>query len=143
MQPGRIAQEAHNHFCVFVPFCGDTSSSVAANQSFTVMSQLPVTSVRPSGEKATAATRESWPVNVARSWPVFGSQSFMVLSSPPVATVLPPGEKATAETSNLCPTSSTNCCAVVTSQSFIVLSLLALASFFASFEKATDRIPSL
>jgi hypothetical protein len=59
---------------------------------------LPVSTRRPSGEKATLNTRPQWPENVRSSSPVSASQSFAVLSELPVTTRPPSGEKATLVT---------------------------------------------
>src|SRR5205807_6230949 len=59
------------------------------SQSLTVLSQLPVASVCPSGESAIAKTRDEWPESVASSESVLSSQSFTELSWLPETRVLP------------------------------------------------------
>ena len=57
-----------------------SSFPLARSQSFSVLSQLPESAVRPSGAMATLITSSECPVKVRSSFPVARSQSFSVLS---------------------------------------------------------------
>jgi hypothetical protein len=71
-----------------------TSLPVATSHSLSVLSMLPDSAVRPSGENATERTELSCPVKV-RCAPVATCDSFNVVSELPESTVRPSGENAT------------------------------------------------
>lgn len=73
-------------------------STAGMSHNRTSRSQLPDTSVRPSGLYPTDDTSPVWPSGVVRLLPDFTSHSLIVLSSLPEATVLPSGLKATEDT---------------------------------------------
>ena len=60
-----------------------SSFPLARSQSFSVLSVLPESAVRPSGAMATLAPQPECPVKVRSSFPLARSQSFSVLSSAP------------------------------------------------------------
>src|SRR6185437_9735098 len=78
------------------PACANsrTCSAVATSHARTVLSQLPETSVLPSGENATELTLPAWPWIVRRGWPLDTSHRWIVPSQHPEASVLPSGAKA-------------------------------------------------
>ena len=57
-----------------------SSFPLARSQSFSVLSGLPESAVRPSGAMATLRTAPECPVKVRSSFPLARSQSFSVLS---------------------------------------------------------------
>src|SRR3954451_590263 len=67
-------------------------------RSQSLISPLPDSAVRPSGENATETTVFECPVKVRSSLPVASSQSLSVWSQLPDSAVRPSGEKATDET---------------------------------------------
>ena len=69
---------------------------LAASHSLIMLSVLPEAIIRPSGEKATEATRVD--CNVRSSGPPATSQSLIVLSALPEAIVRPSSEKSTENT---------------------------------------------
>src|SRR5437870_5554440 len=71
---------------------------VAASQTFTVPSTLPLASRLRSGLKATLWTKLVCALRVRVSWPVAGSRTFMVPSPPPVASRFPSGLQAALQT---------------------------------------------
>ena len=66
-------------------------------------SQLPDTTVWPSGEKATLRTLLVCPLSVRISSPLLASQTFSVSSLLPETIRWPSGEKATLVTDVVCP----------------------------------------
>ena len=60
-----------------------SSFPLARSQSFSVLSALPESAVRPSGAMATLTTPRECPVKVRSSFPLARSQSFSVLSAAP------------------------------------------------------------
>src|SRR5262249_52988156 len=70
------------------------SRSVVMSQRITVLSELPLASDVPSGEKETERTLSEWPTKVAFSRPEGISQSLTISPCPPDASVRPSGEKA-------------------------------------------------
>ena len=72
-----------------------SSFPLARSQSFSVLSRLPESAVRPSGAMATLLTPSECPVKVRSSFPLARSQSFSVLSRLPESAVRPSGAMAT------------------------------------------------
>src|SRR5215470_2935747 len=131
-----ISTASHQSHCLLR---ANTSCSVAASHSLTVLSAPPVASRFPSGEKATDMTLLECPLRVNSSCPVTVSHSLTVLSALPVASRFPSGEKATDMTLLECPLRVNSSCPVAAFHSLAVPSKLPVASRFPSGEKATDR----
>ena len=85
-----------------------SSFPLARSQSFSVLSSLPESAVRPSGAMATLLTISECPVKVRSSFPLARSQSFSVLSSLPESAVRPSGAMATLYTASECPVKLSN-----------------------------------
>ena len=77
-----------------------SSFPLARSQSFSVLSQLPESAVRPSGANGDADHPSVCPVKVRSSFPLARSQSLSVLSALPESAVRPSGAMATLHTPN-------------------------------------------
>ena len=97
----RIKRDAPDH--VRCPSSVRSSLPLRASHSFTVLSPLPLASVRPCGSNATLLTLSWCPSSVRSSLPLRASQSFTVLSSLPLASVPPCGSNATLQTESCVP----------------------------------------
>ena len=110
-----------------------SSFPLARSQSFSVLSLLAESAVRPSGAMATLVMpRSECPVKVASSFPVARSQSFSVLSRLPETAVRPSGAMATLLTRPFptMPGEGASSFPLARSQSFSVLSVLPRAARF-------------
>src|SRR5262249_41141489 len=74
---------------------GAAASASVKFHSLSVLSSLPESAVRPSGENATELTEFEWPVKVCSSSPVATPHSMSVPSPPPDSAARPFGENAT------------------------------------------------
>src|SRR5436190_2128028 len=81
----------------------DYSHSPVRSHSLSVLSRLPDSAMRPSGENLTETTMSECPMKVRSSLPVATSHSLSVLSWLPDSAMRPSGENATELTMPECP----------------------------------------
>src|SRR3990172_6566691 len=108
----------------------------------TVLSALPVSANRPSGEKQTDRTPPECPTSLRTIRPLETSNRVAALSQLPVSAKRPSGEKLTERISFLAPVNRCTILPLATSHRIAVLSALPVSARRPSGEKQTDRTPS-
>ena len=97
----RIKRDARNR--AVCPSSERSSLPLVASHSLTVLSALPLASVRPCGSNATLETVFVCPSSERSSLPLVASHSLTVLSPLPLASVRPCGSNATLQTGSRVP----------------------------------------
>ena len=111
------------------------------SHNFSVLSLLPESPTRPSGEKATELTAPVWPEKLLSSRPDAMSHSLNVLSRLPENTAQPLGEKATDSTPSVCPSKLRSSRPDAMSHSFNMPPALPESAVRPSCEMATAQTP--